>query len=136
MTLLREHRGDGHVSALVAAGVGPCEAHVLRIADDGLPLDSIQPYRGWDDDDWADAADRLHERETFWTETGAPHPRAHVSAAEIEQTTDRLSATLVDRVDDLDVVLNVLGTIARRLADADVIPYPNPMGVPAPISSG
>jgi hypothetical protein len=33
-TVLREHRGDGHIAALVAAGVGGCEALVLRSAVD------------------------------------------------------------------------------------------------------
>ena len=31
-TLLREHRGDGHIATLYAADVDPCEAHVLRLA--------------------------------------------------------------------------------------------------------
>jgi hypothetical protein len=31
-TLLREHRGDGHFAALVAAGIDGCEALVLRAA--------------------------------------------------------------------------------------------------------
>ena len=29
-TLLREHRGDGHVAALVTEGIGGTEAHVLH----------------------------------------------------------------------------------------------------------
>ena len=42
-TVLREHRGDGHVAALLTAGVGPCEALVLAAAtggygDDGATL--------------------------------------------------------------------------------------------------
>lgn len=35
--LLREHRGDGHVAALVAAGVGGTEAHVLHALFEGMP---------------------------------------------------------------------------------------------------
>jgi hypothetical protein len=50
-TLVREHRGDGHVAALVTAGIEPCEAHVLRLAVDGSPPESIRPYRGWGDDE-------------------------------------------------------------------------------------
>jgi hypothetical protein len=33
-TVLREHRGDGHVAALVAAGLDGCEALALRVAVD------------------------------------------------------------------------------------------------------
>ena len=65
-TVLREHRGDGHVAALVAAGVDGCEALVWRsgielarsapgeagataggTADRGWFRDQVQPARGW-----------------------------------------------------------------------------------------
>jgi hypothetical protein len=36
-TLLREHRGDGHVAALVTAGIGGTEAHVLHALSEGTP---------------------------------------------------------------------------------------------------
>ena len=35
-TLLREHRGDGHLAALVAAGIGGQEAHVLHALSLGM----------------------------------------------------------------------------------------------------
>lgn len=40
-TLLREHRGDGHIVALVAAGIGGTEAHVLLALADGLPAEQF-----------------------------------------------------------------------------------------------
>jgi hypothetical protein len=36
-TLLREHRGDGHNVALVAAGIGGLEAHALHAMSEGMP---------------------------------------------------------------------------------------------------
>jgi hypothetical protein len=39
--LLREHRGDGHVVALVANGIGGTEAHVLHALADGLPAEKF-----------------------------------------------------------------------------------------------
>jgi hypothetical protein len=36
-SLLREHRGDGHVAALMLEGVGGLEAHVLLALDLGIP---------------------------------------------------------------------------------------------------
>lgn len=36
-SLLREHRGDGHVSALMVEGIGGLEAHVLLALDMGIP---------------------------------------------------------------------------------------------------
>ncbi|MDQ2845775.1 MAG: MarR family transcriptional regulator [Actinomycetota bacterium] len=40
-TLLREHRGDGHIAALVAAGIRGTEAHVLHALSDGLPAEKF-----------------------------------------------------------------------------------------------
>jgi len=37
--LLREHRGDGHVAALVSLGVSGTESHVLHALADGVPAD-------------------------------------------------------------------------------------------------
>jgi hypothetical protein len=36
-TLLREHRGDGHIAALMADGVGGAEAHWLHAVAQGMP---------------------------------------------------------------------------------------------------
>ena len=36
-SLLREHRGDGHIAALMTEGIGGLEAHVLVALDMGLP---------------------------------------------------------------------------------------------------
>jgi hypothetical protein len=36
-SLLREHRGDGHIVALMSEGVGGLEAHVLFALDMGMP---------------------------------------------------------------------------------------------------
>src|SRR5215210_7319408 len=39
--LLREHRGDGHVAALVTAGIGGTEAHVLHALSEGVPAEQF-----------------------------------------------------------------------------------------------
>ena len=39
--LLREHRGDGHVAALVTLGIGGTEAHVLHALSDGMPAEQF-----------------------------------------------------------------------------------------------
>ncbi len=40
-TLLREHRGDGHIAALVAGGIGGTEAHVLHALSEGIPAEKF-----------------------------------------------------------------------------------------------
>ena len=48
--MLREHRGDGHVAALLVAGVDGCESLVWRVGLDGDRLRGVtQPARGWTD---------------------------------------------------------------------------------------
>jgi hypothetical protein len=39
--LLREHRGDGHIAALMSEGVGRLEAHVLLALDMNMPAEKF-----------------------------------------------------------------------------------------------
>jgi hypothetical protein len=40
-TLLREHRGDGHNTALVTEGIGGTQAHVLHALSEGIPAQTF-----------------------------------------------------------------------------------------------
>ena len=40
-SLLREHRGDGHIAALMIEGIGRLEAHVLLALDMGVPAEKF-----------------------------------------------------------------------------------------------
>jgi hypothetical protein len=132
-TLVREHRGDGHVAALSAAGIDPCEAHVSQIAASGAPPETIQPYRGWSDDDWAAAADRLRER--GWLDRDGRLTEAGRSwHDQIEHDTDRLAAEPLQRLGEKRAarLLELLAPLTARLVQTGEIPYPNPIGVPPP----
>jgi hypothetical protein len=132
-TLIREHRGDGHVAALVAAGVDPCAAHVTQVAASGAGLESIQPYRGWSDDDWAAAIDRLRAR--GWLDPAGALTAAGRSARDhVEATTDTLATAPVAHLGARDAarLLELLQPIARELSRRDAIRWPNPIGVPRP----
>lgn len=132
-TLLREHRGDGHVVALVAAGLDPCEAHVSQVAASGAPPKTIQPYRGWSDDDWAAATERLRAR--GWLEgDGRLSAEGQAGRQQIEDTTDRLAAEPVEHLgfERTEQLLEVLAPVSARLIETGAIPYPNPIGVPEP----
>ena len=92
VTLLREFRGDGHVAALVVAGVDGCEALVTHGADlgSGVSDDVLQGTRGWSDEDWAAARDRLRAR--GWLDAdGAFTADGEAARQRIEQTTDDLA---------------------------------------------
>jgi helix-turn-helix protein len=60
--LVREHRGDGHVAALVSAGLDGCEALVSHAASGDVPGEALQRSRGWSDEEWQAAVERLKER--------------------------------------------------------------------------
>jgi Helix-turn-helix family len=57
--LLREHRGDGHIAASVAAGLDPVAMNVLTELWVGMPFGTYSATRGWSADQLAAAATRL-----------------------------------------------------------------------------
>src|SRR5437588_12852150 len=61
-TLLREYRGDGHVAALVAAGLDAPEALITHGATATVGMDVLQRSRAWPQEEWRAAADRLRSR--------------------------------------------------------------------------
>jgi hypothetical protein len=88
-TTLREHRGDGHVAALVGSGVGPCEAHVLRVAAGAAHRELVQTTRGWSDDEWEAGQATLVERGWLDGDGSLTHAGRH-ERDHLEALTDRL----------------------------------------------
>jgi hypothetical protein len=123
-TLLREHRGDGHFAALVAAGIDGCEAVVLRCAKD-ISRDLMQPARGWTDEQWGAAAARLTER--GWIgEDGTLTGAGRVVHDAVETATDQAAERPWNRMGaaGLAEVADVLLPLAQACAAAlpEVIP--------------
>jgi hypothetical protein len=143
-TLLREHRFDGHVASLVAADIDGPEALVLRAGVElaiqagapghvgpGWRRDQMQAVRGWIDAELDAAARRLTDRGLI-AENGVATPAAMALHRAVEAATDvaaaRPWASLgPDRTVRLDEVLRPVA-----VACADGMPFPNPVGVPAP----
>jgi hypothetical protein len=61
INVLREQRGDGHITALQVAGLDPCEALVSFAAIGAAPQD-VFASRGWSAAEWSAARDRLAAR--------------------------------------------------------------------------
>jgi hypothetical protein len=129
-TLLREHRGDGHFAALVAAGIDGCEALVLRCGAD-LAREQLQPLRGWTDEEWDRAAARLADR-GWLAQDGRLTPEGAAARQAVEDATDRAAARPWARLGAAatEELAGLLAPIAQ--ACAAELPYPNPVGVPAP----
>ena len=131
-TILREHRGDGHVAALLTAGVGGCESLVWRTALDGGRLrDSLQPARGWTDAEWQAATERLRDR-GWLTPDGTATAAARSAYAQVEAVTDRLAAGPWQRLgpERTERCAQVLGPVITRIWT--VLPENNPIPLPPP----
>ncbi|HVT20537.1 MAG TPA: hypothetical protein VHE57_04010 [Mycobacteriales bacterium] len=62
-TLLREHRGDAHVAALMLANLDAIGALVTHVASDaGVSEAMIRATRGWTDEEWDAGKARVVER--------------------------------------------------------------------------
>jgi hypothetical protein len=129
-TLLREHRGDGHFAALAAADIDGCEAVVLRCCL-GLRREDMQPVRGWTDEAWDGALSRLAARGWVGAD-GALTSAGREAHAAVEDATDRAASRPWARLgpEATAEIAAALTPLARACAAA--LPYPSPIGVPAP----
>jgi len=130
-TTLREHRGDAHVAALLAAGFDGPESVVWRCAPGHRT--QMQEYRGWTDEDWQAASDRLRAR--GWLDAEGTHTAEGDAAyAAVEAATDREAGRVWDNLGaERTERLRELLTPIASVAFSD-IPNINPMGVPHPAS--
>ncbi|WP_350280126.1 hypothetical protein [Kribbella sp. HUAS MG21] len=129
-TILRESRGDGHVAALVAAGLTPCEALVTISAAGGPAKEVFQLNRRWSDDEWAAASDDLRGRGLL-DAGGMLTSAGHAVRQQVEDTTDTLAdqgwrALGDDLTDELHDVVRPLSAVL--MADG-LIPADNPMAM-------
>ena len=133
-TVLREHRGDGHFAALAAADFDGCEAVAMRCCLD-LRREDLQPVRGWTDEEWDGALARLAAR-GFLGADGQLTSAGLEAHAAVEHATDRAASRPWARLGSAATaeLASVLTPLAQ--ACAGLLPYPSPVGVPAPGSAG
>ncbi len=107
-----------------------CEAVVLRRGLD-LRRADLQPVRGWTDEEWEAALRRLTDRGWVGAD-GALTSTGREAHAAVEDATDRAAARPWAHLgpERSAEVAKVLTPVAQ--ACARVLPYPSPIGVPAP----
>jgi hypothetical protein len=129
VTMLREHRGDGHVAALVTAGLDGCESHLTLVGGGTLSRDVLQPNRGWTDDDWTDAATRLRAR-GWLDENDRLTDHGRTWREDVETTTDELAAEPWQTLGDegAERLAAIAGPLTQRLVEGGAFPLPNPIG--------
>ena len=127
---LREHRGDGHVIALVSLEIAGISTLLLR---SGLDLDatSMQRARGWTDDDWTASADSLVSRGLL-DASRRTTDAGNSALAEAERLTNRLAVGPWTGLSDEELlgVARALAPVATAVGN--LFPYPNPIGMPKP----
>jgi hypothetical protein len=132
-TVLREHRGDGHVTALVAAGLDGRQALVSMAATGAVSRAMLQAARGWDDDAWDASVATLMER-GWLTEDATLTTSGTTARREIEDLTDLLAVEPWERLGDegTEALRAALAPLASAIASTGAVPVPNPIGLPRP----
>jgi hypothetical protein len=130
-TLLREHRGDGHVASLLTAGLDGCEALVTMSSTGSVPRPMLQQNRGWTDEDWTAAVGRL--RDKGWLDADADLTEdGKAGRDELEHLTDALAAGPWRELgnESTSQLAALVTPFTEAILDAGGVPVPNPMGVP------
>ncbi|MCQ4209956.1 SCO6745 family protein [Streptomyces longispororuber] len=116
-TMLREHRGDGHIAALLGAGIGGTEAHVLSALEQGIhPPESFGRIHHLPKERLAAVMDGLRERglvdaDGHFTDAG------RATKQRIETVTDELAAPPYEALSpaELDELITALEPITAAL---------------------
>ncbi len=122
-TLLREHRGDGHLMALQLHGLGGLEALVTHTATGrGFTVEAAQRTRGWSAEEWTAAQARLTERGLL-DEHGLTEDGVALRGA-VEEATDMLSVQPFEHLgaDRTGRVVELAKGMARTLVAAGAYP--------------
>ena len=109
--LLREHRGDGHVAALVTMGIGGTEAHVLHALSEGMPAEQFGRVSHLPDTQLAAVVDGMRDRGLVGAD-GWLTTAGRAIKDRVETLTDELAAPAYD----------ILGPVELEQLVADLQP--------------
>lgn len=130
--LVREHRGDSHIAAWIAADLDACEIGILTDPWRGQRLKSWVRSRGWTEDELDEACDRLRARGLLDGDTLTPAGRAQREG--IDEATDRMEARLVAALgDDADRLFELLDPWCDAIVAGGG--YPQRVSWPSPNAS-
>jgi hypothetical protein len=115
-TLLREHRGDGHIAALVAAGIGGTQAHVLHALSENIRAEKFGRVHHLAADRLARVIDGMRARGLIDT-SGWLSDAGRKTKEQIESLTDDLAAPAYTSLEpsELDQLIADLEPISARL---------------------
>src|SRR3954465_6975921 len=118
-SLLREHRGDGHIAALMVEGVGRLEAHVLLALDMGLPAEKFGRIHHLPAAQLAAVLDGMRDRGLIGDDGWLSEPGRAVKQR-VEALTDDLAAKPYESLEpgELEELMATLEPLAALLLAA------------------
>jgi DNA-binding MarR family transcriptional regulator len=118
-SLLREHRGDGHVVALMAEGIGGLEAHVLCALDMGIPATTFGRIHHLPSAQLTELIDKMKARGLIKDEATFT-PAGRQVKDRVEALTDDLALVPYEVLEpgELDELIATLEPLAQKLIAA------------------
>ena len=118
-TLLREHRGDGHIAALVAEGIGGTQAHVLHALSENIPAEKFGRIHHLAAERLARVVDGMRARGLI-DASGWLSDAGRTAKERIESVTDDLAASAYSSLEpaELDQLTADLEPISATLGAA------------------
>src|SRR3982751_121503 len=120
-SLLREHRGDGDIAALMVEGVGGLEAHVLLALDMDMPAEKFGRIHHLPAAQLAAVIDGMRERGLIGDDDWLTE-RGRAVKQRVETLTDDLAAKPYESLepDELDELMATLEPLAALLLAAQI----------------
>ncbi|WP_328881155.1 SCO6745 family protein [Streptomyces sp. NBC_00299] len=128
-TILREHRGDGHIAALLVAGLDPVESLVSFAAIGAASVERFES-RGWSRAQWASARDRLTARGLVGADGTATDAGRELRRT-VEERTDQLAAAPWQSltVEEVDRLAALLGEFWVAVLSSGLLPTETTLGI-------
>jgi hypothetical protein len=128
-TTLREHRGDGHIAALVARGIAPVGSHLIKAAAGEAEPEVLRTGRKFDEAAWAEGVATLRA-EGVLAADGRLTDAGRRLHAEIEDATDAAAAAPWRALGDAATarLAELLTPLAAAVLASGTFPEPNPVG--------
>ena len=123
VTLLREYRGDGHLHALLGAGLSGLESLVMHTATGrGFVVEVAQATRGWSPEQWGEASAGLRERGLLTPEGGLTDAGAAFRDGVEAETTRLSTAPYAVLGEDAAELSELAGGLTRTILAAGAFP--------------
>ncbi|WP_405583645.1 SCO6745 family protein [Streptomyces sp. NBC_01092] len=128
-TILREHRGDGHIAALMVAGLDPVESLVSFAAIGAASVERFES-RGWSAGEWESARARLIARGLVDADGTATEAGRELRRT-VEEHTDQLAAAPWQSLtgEEVDRLVELLGEFWVAVLSSGLLPSETTLGI-------